>query len=485
MTRFNKLLAVAFTFAALALWSTPAQAQCNVPAGFGNLFGTVAECDDSGPVTGTLQGINGAGDIGSPVDDSWICLSSSQQFCSGTQAGMVGDGLIAFTGNWANPNIQGCPYEPQGPTLGRNFYNITDASGNKLLVSVGRDRNSDTFAADNAWPADAAGNIIGNLACTNPRENTTLIANTTSEIPGVGTLAALTLLCNDPVSHDDCQAGTRGQQLSTGSCAPGDPAFLGSIQALNLYTSPPSDCTGNDLNYDIARGGWIPTPGATNLGGGLWSASLFLPTTGCLFVGCSFGNESAATEGSCASDGSACQDASTCPGACSNNDAACQDSSTCTGLCSAAPLPCSTDANCGDFGLGTCEGVGTCDPSTCDFPPPTQTELTQISSALAVTAVNAASPKARGVAGEYSRGRAFVSWTTETEVGVAAYQIERIGRGGRVDVVRQVSPRGQASSYREEFGANEFRKGGGKGNRVRIRTILNGGGEIVSDSASF
>ena len=485
MTRFSKILAVAFVFAALALWSTPAQAQCGVPAGFGNLFGTVADCDDTGPVTGTLQGINANGAIARPIDDSFICLSETQPGCGGTRAGTVGDGLIAFAGDWANPNISGCPYEPLGETLGRNFYNITDASGNHLLFSVGRDRGTDAFAADNAWPSDAAGNITGNLACSSPRAGTTLISNTTSEIPGVGVLAVLELLCNAPEASSDCDATSRGQQLSTGSCGPNDPSFLGSVQALNLY-SVTSNCSGADLNYDIARGGWVKTPGATDLGGGLWNASIFLPTTGCVFVGCSFGSESASTSGTCSSDGATCQVDGDCAGSCSNKAAACTvDSPDCDGFCSIAPLPCASDAACAAFSLGTCTSPapGTCNPSTCVLDPPTQTEFAQVSSALAVTADNAPSPVALAVAAGFDKGKAFVSWRTETEVGVSAYQIERVGKDGRPEVIRQVSPSGQASSYREVFNPGELHKGGAKS--VQIRTLLNGGGEILSDPASF
>ena len=315
--------------AALLLFSSPAFAQCNVPAGFGNLFGTVADCDDSGPVTGTLQGINANGDIGRPFNDSWICLSEDQPGCGGTRSGVVGDGLIAFSGGWASPNISGCPYEPQGETLGRNFYNVTDASGNQLLLSVGRDRNSDTFAADNAWPSDSSGQILANLSCESPREDVTVVSQTIE-----GNSATVQLICQDPQIRSDCDPDSRGIMLDTGSCLPSDPAFLASLIPLNLYSTV-SDCSGRGLNYGIGQGGWT-VQSYNDLGGGIRETTVTLPPTGCVFLGCSFGNETTSTSGSCSSDGASCTVDSDCGNECNGGA---RDGLTCINDSDPADLP--------------------------------------------------------------------------------------------------------------------------------------------------
>ena len=147
----GRLLAIAAT---VLISSAPVFAQCSAQVGFGNFKLTFALCDDSGPVTGTIQAF-GPDDLATTTDDAWICLSSDQSIaCSSTQAGVVGDGQIAFKGNWISPNIDGCP--TGGPARGRNFYTVRDASGQLLLFSVGLDPGLGAYVADSAWPTDGS-----------------------------------------------------------------------------------------------------------------------------------------------------------------------------------------------------------------------------------------------------------------------------------------------------------------------------------------
>ncbi len=232
------------------LLATPAAAQCVASVPFGNFLETVAHCDDGGPLSGTVKAVDAFGQIVSTTDDSFICLAPSQPGCSGTLAGLPADGQVAFVGDWASPRVDGCPVG--GPARGRNFYNVRDASGRLLLLSVGFDPRFGSYFADWAWPADGS-----SLACGDPRTGISVVSESRT-----GNRIALRLRLQTPPIASDCDPGSRGIANQSGSCAQGDLDLLAAIAPQNLYVTGGA-CDGSDLNYDILRGNGSPSPSPT------------------------------------------------------------------------------------------------------------------------------------------------------------------------------------------------------------------------------
>ena len=438
MSRHSKIVSLATVVALCALYPTVASAQCAVSTPFGNRTTTTfAICDDSGPVRGVAEAFDAIGTLIQTTDDRFICTDASQSAqggpCSITAAGIAGDNQVTMNGNWGNFGVSGCPL--QGLFRGRNFVNITDASGGQLLFSVGFDAAGGFFRYEDAWPADGS-----NLACSNPRTAVEVLNQTT-----VGNVADVQLRCLPPPIFSDCDATSRGGGVGSVTCPQEEADFLAAIQALNVYQLNAA-CAGRDVNYDVETGGWFPVASSRDgADPSIINTNITIPTDGsCAFLGCSFGVEG--TTGFCELlfGGN--------PIACEAGDA--------TGICTALALgPCIVSAN----------------------------EFTQVSAAAVFLPEAAPDPRAFEVAVAFKRGRAFVSWTTQSELGLAGFRVLRVGRDGSMTPIGGIiSPRGvggAGATYNEQFSPRDLRSHGGRG--IVIKSLLTGGGEILSDPASL
>jgi hypothetical protein len=546
MTRIPKILSVTFGLAALVLWATPAQAQCTIEGShpFGNFRNTTAICDDDlshGNVTGSVHAFDKNGILISTATNEFICLdeanlaigNSTFNNCLGTGTGKCvhpptgGDGVcehdalitcqadaecldgrISFIGNWTSPNVNGCP--AGGLARGRNFYDITDASGNRLWFSVGFDAVFPGYVADNAWPDPNFDPPLPPVACQDPRTGTTIVEVDT-------TTGAVKVRCDNPPSFSDCDEGSReGGQSSLGTCQQADVDLIAEVHPIALYSTV-ADCARNaaGLSYSVAD--WDPQP-STPDGAGNLDTVVTIPTDGsCVYLGCSFGtvvlgdtgscNNDPETDclndgncallGACTSDGSTCGSDADCAGGCSHDQSTCASDTDCAaaGVCTVVPLACTSDAECDAFGIGPCilgpggtctdPAPGTCDPGICLFPE-TANEFA-IASAAAVPGDTAPAPRARAVSGAFERQNLIVRFITDSELGLAGFEVMRIDkRTGRLHKINDglIAPKGQSgggASY-EVFIPRGRLKGSTK---IKIKSVLNDGSGILSDPASF
>ncbi len=426
MKRVVLLCAVAL-FVTIGLGGSTAWAQCGTPTPIGHQLDSYFLCDDSVPVQAFIY------EVGAPKTDNSdsmrvACRAQNSSdpgvgvICSQVGSGVANDGHVTIeTDAFVNQWV-GCP-APPGQVPHRIAVVVVDGQGKSLILSVSGHDPGLAFQFEAAQPFDPATGAITPVACG---------ANARLQVRNVstaGNTATLSLHQDKPPVYTDCDPGSLGLALGA-AC---DDNFDKTITLGHVYAK-----------VDTCPSAGSPTN--SNLGG--------------------TGNSNVLCTGAGA------------PAACCSGPG--------TGTCTTLWLQTTVTPNAtGDATLvanlpaptsGQCLFVG----GTSSFAQTLTSE--SLTGSTPIPPAGAASPKAESVAASKATGKIHVTWSTSSEINLAAFKLLTHKKSGLAELT-SVAPTGAggASHYSVDVAMGAFQ--GGKD--VVVRALLNDGTFIDAAPVNF